>query len=214
LIGPSGGGKSTFLRTVGGLLAASSGRVCWRGAEIDMRDHGALLAHRRRFGFLFQGFQLFEHLDVLGNVARPLEVVHQMGRGEARERAIQELERFGVGGLGSRMPHQLSGGQQQRVALARALAPGPEALLLDEPTSALDPEITAEVLELLKGLAEGGQSILLSTHELGFARAVADGIVVVEGGEIVEWGEPERVFGRPEAAVTRRFLEKLGRFSC
>lgn len=212
LIGPSGGGKSTFLRLCGGLDQATAGTLRINGAAVG-EDPASLLAWRRRNGFLFQQFNLFPHLTALRNITLPLEKVHRQSPAAAEETARRCLERFGLQAHADKLPAQMSGGQQQRAGLARAIAPGPEILLLDEPTSALDPEMTAEVLELIQELAAAGQHIILSTHEMGFARAVADQVALIAGGKILESGPPAAVFGDPQEAFTQRFLAKVMRFA-
>lgn len=212
LIGPSGGGKSTFLRLCGGLDEATSGSLEINGISLG-HDPARLLAWRRRNGILFQQFNLFPHLTALENITLPLEKVHGLSRGAAGEKAAACLERFGLTDHGGKLPAQLSGGQQQRVGLARAIASEPEILLLDEPTSALDPEMTAEVLELIQELAAGGQHILLSTHEMGFARAVADHVALIAAGQVLETAPPAELFGNPREELTQRFLAKVMRFA-
>jgi polar amino acid transport system ATP-binding protein len=211
LIGPSGGGKSTLLRVLGGLETADSGRVAVNDHRLTA-DPAALQAYRRRNGFLFQQFNLFPHLTALRNIALPLEKVHGHEPAVARSMAEQALGRFGLLDHAEKLPAQLSGGQQQRVGIARAVARQPEVLFLDEPTSALDPEMTAEVLELIQELAEAGQDIILSTHEMGFARAVADQVAFVAAGRIEESAPPARLFAAPESAVCQRFLSKVMRY--
>ncbi|MCP4849235.1 MAG: amino acid ABC transporter ATP-binding protein, partial [Verrucomicrobiaceae bacterium] len=188
LIGPSGGGKSTLLRVLGGLEVPDEGVVSVSGTEMDFSSEDSLLAHRRSNGFLFQSFNLFPHKRAIDNIVLPLEKVHGLSPGEANQRAIDALERFGLVEHSSKFPAQLSGGQQQRVAIARAIAHGPGLLFLDEPTSALDPEMTAEVLDLIVELKDGGQDIVLSTHEMGFARQVADEVAFLAEGRIAEIG--------------------------
>ncbi len=212
LIGPSGGGKSTFLRLCGGLDEATSGSLEINGTPLG-HDPATLQAWRRRNGFLFQQFNLFPHLTALRNITLPLEKVHGRSPAAAQKTARQCLDRFGLLAHADKLPAQLSGGQQQRAGLARAIAPGPEILLLDEPTSALDPEMTAEVLELIQELAAAGQHIILSTHEMGFARAVADQVALIAAGKILESGPPSSVFGAPREEFTQRFLAKVMRFS-
>lgn len=175
-------------------------------------DAAGLQAYRRKNGFLFQQFNLFPHLTARRNIELPLEKVHGVPLAEARGMAEQALGRFGLLDHADKLPAQLSGGQQQRVGIARAVARQPELLFLDEPTSALDPEMTAEVLELIQELAEAGQDIILSTHEMGFARAVADQVAFVAAGKIEEIAPPVRLFGAPESAVCRRFLSKVMRY--
>jgi polar amino acid transport system ATP-binding protein len=212
LIGPSGGGKSTFLRLCGGLDQATSGSLRINDTPLG-QDPATLQAWRRRTGFLFQQFNLFPHLTALRNITLPLEKVHGQSPAAALETARRCLDRFGLLAHADKLPAQLSGGQQQRAGLARAIAPGPEILLLDEPTSALDPEMTAEVLELIQELAAAGQHIILSTHERGFARAVADQVALIAAGKILESGPPAAVFGAPREELTQRFLAKVMRFA-
>ena len=212
LIGPSGGGKSTFLRLCGGLDEATSGSLSINDTPLG-HDSATLQAWRKRNGFLFQQFNLFPHLTALRNITLPLEKVHGLSPAAATDTARRCLDRFGLLDHAGKLPAQLSGGQQQRAGLARAIAPGPEILLLDEPTSALDPEMTAEVLELIQELAAAGQHIILSTHEMGFAKAVADHVALIAAGKILESGPPSAVFGSPKEALTQRFLAKVMRFA-
>ncbi len=211
LIGPSGGGKSTLLRVLGGLETADAGTVSINGHQL-LSDPAALQAYRRKNGFLFQQFNLFPHLTALRNIALPLEKVHGHSPAEALAMAEQALSRFSLLDHALKLPAQLSGGQQQRVGIARAVARQPEVLFLDEPTSALDPEMTAEVLELIQELAEAGQDIILSTHEMGFARAVADQVAFVAAGKIEEVSPPASLFGAPESALCQRFLSRVMRY--
>jgi polar amino acid transport system ATP-binding protein len=211
LIGPSGGGKSTLLRAIGGLEVPTSGSLTVNGEEPFGNDGG--LRWRRRNGFLFQQFNLFPHLTAHRNVTLPLEKVHGHAPDKAKALADECLERFGLAAHAHKLPAQLSGGQQQRVGLARAIAHRPEILILDEPTSALDPEMTAEVLELIGELAAGGQRIILSTHEMGFARAVADQVALIAAGKVAEHGPASEVLGNPRMELTQRFLSKVMRFA-
>jgi polar amino acid transport system ATP-binding protein len=211
LIGPSGGGKSTLLRVLGGLETPDSGTVVVNGAPLA-RDAVRLQDYRRKNGFLFQQFNLFPHLTALRNITLPLEKVHLHPPQEAMAMAERSLSRFGLMAHAHKLPAQLSGGQQQRVGIARAVARQPELLFLDEPTSALDPEMTAEVLELIQELAEAGQDIVLSTHEMGFAKAVADQVAFVAEGKIEEAAIPAKLFGNAESAVCRRFLSRVMRY--
>ncbi len=208
LVGPSGGGKSTLLRVLGGLERPDAGRVLIREQALPETEAG-LLAYRRRNGFLFQQFNLFPHLSALRNLTLPLEEVHGMGPALARETAEAALGRFGLLAHAHKRPAQLSGGQQQRVGIARAVAAKPEVLFLDEPTSALDPEMTAEVLELIQELAEDGQRIVLSTHEMGFARAVADRVAFLSAGRVRESAAPAEWFAGPDTEEGRRFLSRV-----
>lgn len=211
LIGPSGGGKSTLLRVLGGLEIPDSGSVAINN-EILLPDRIKLQTYRRRNGFLFQQFNLFPHLTALRNITLPLEKVHNHSPVRAIAIAEQALDRFGLMDHAYKLPAQLSGGQQQRVGIARAVAHQPQILFLDEPTSALDPEMTAEVLELIQELAEAGQDITLSTHEMGFARVVADRVAFVAEGEIKELATPADLFGSPKTPVCQRFLSRVMRY--
>jgi polar amino acid transport system ATP-binding protein len=211
LIGPSGGGKSTFLRLLGGLETPSSGHISLLGEALPESAEG-LLTHRRRNGFLFQQFNLFPHLTALRNLTLPLEKVHGLSADAALSTAHAALDRFGLLDHAKKLPAQLSGGQQQRVGIARAIAAGPRILFLDEPTSALDPEMTAEVLELIQELAAEGQNIILSTHEMGFASAVADHVAFLAAGHIEESGPPSQVFGNPSSSLCQRFLSRVMRY--
>jgi len=207
-IGPSGGGKSTLLRLLGGLETPSSGSVKFDGNELGIHE-AALRKFRRENGFLFQSFNLFPHLTALQNVMLPLVRVHGFTRMKASEKSASTLRRFGLSDHTEKRPAQLSGGQQQRVALARAMAHGPGLLLLDEPTSALDPEMKAEVLDVVAELCQAGQKIILTTHEMGFARKSGDQIVFLSAGEIIATSEGDEFFGKSESAEVRGFLEKV-----
>ncbi len=211
LIGPSGGGKSTLLRVLGGLETPDEGNVKVNGSPLAT-DPSALQDYRRKNGFLFQQFNLFPHLTALRNITLPLEKVHLHTPAEATAMAETSLARFGLIEHAYKLPAQLSGGQQQRVGIARAVARQPEVLFLDEPTSALDPEMTAEVLELIQELAEAGQDIILSTHEMGFARAVADQVAFVAAGKIEEIAAPAKLFGNAESPLCQRFLSRVMRY--
>lgn len=208
LVGPSGGGKSTLLRLLGGLERPDSGTIRIDGAALP-QDEDGLRAWRRCHGFLFQSFNLFPHLSALENIVLPLVEVHGWRIDEAHARAREVVERFGMAEHLAKRPAELSGGQQQRIALARALAHGPRLLLLDEPTSALDPEMKAEVLDLVAELCRAGQRIVLSTHEMGFARSSADAVVFLGGGRIVESGPAAEVFDRPGSETARVFFGKV-----
>jgi polar amino acid transport system ATP-binding protein len=208
LIGPSGGGKSTLLRLVAGLEYPTAGTVVLNGREINYTDQ-ALLAHRRSIGTVFQAYNLFPHLTALRNITLPLEKVHGRSAAEARELAEATLHRFRLRDHADKRPAELSGGQRQRVAIARAIAIKPQVVLLDEPTSALDPEMTAEVLELIEELKNEGRDLLLVTHEMGFARHVADVVALLAEGRIAEIGPPEQLFAAPESDATRAFLRRV-----
>ncbi len=212
LVGPSGGGKSTLLRVLGGLETPDEGTVIIREKPLP-RSEADLLAYRGRNGFLFQQFNLFPHLTALRNLTLPLEEVHGMKPAQAKETAEAELDRFGLLDHAHKRPAELSGGQQQRVGIARAVAAKPEILFLDEPTSALDPEMTAEVLELIQELAEGGQRIILSTHEMGFARAVGDTVAFLAAGKVVESAPPAEWFEKPKSEQAQRFLSRVLRYA-
>jgi polar amino acid transport system ATP-binding protein len=208
-IGPSGGGKSTLLRIIAGLIAPDSGEAVLDGTRIDFRNETTLRAHRRALGVVFQSYNLFPHLTALENLLLPLIRVHAVAPAEAHERALATLDRFGLAGHAHQRPAQLSGGQNQRVAIARALAVQPRLLLLDEPTSALDPEMTAEVLEVIEELKEEGRAFILVTHEMGFARRVAEHTAFLAEGRIVEHASPEQLFENPCSVEARAFLARV-----
>jgi polar amino acid transport system ATP-binding protein len=208
LIGASGSGKSTLLRCIDLLDEIDDGDVLIDGEVVtdpSVQPHGV----RKRLGMVFQAFNLFPHLTVLENVTLSPRRAHGVAKGEAEERARELLARFGLAGREDSYPDRLSGGQQQRVAIVRALAPSPRALLLDEVTSALDPELVGEVLEAVRELKAEGITMLITTHEMGFAREVADEVCFLHEGLIVERGAPERIFTEPEHPETRRFLRRL-----
>lgn len=210
LIGPSGGGKSTLLRILGALESPTAGVARVDDQRNDPSSTEAVLREaRRRHGYLFQSFNLFPHLSALQNVTLPLEKVHGRSTADAEARGRECLDRFNLADHAEKRPAELSGGQQQRVGIARAIAHEPQLLILDEPTSALDPEMTAEVLEVIRDLREAGQEIILSTHEMGFARAVADQVLFLADGKIVEHGSGEAIFGAPETKEAQRFLSKV-----
>jgi len=211
LLGPSGSGKSTLLRVLGSLLLPESGELSMDGKALSS-DEAAALQQRRENGFVFQGFNLFPHLTALENVALPLRIVHGQSDDQAHQRAVEVLERFGMGPHREKRPAEMSGGQQQRVALARAIAAKPKLLLLDEPTSALDPMMTQEVLDLIRELAEAGQQIVLSTHEISFAKKVADWVVFLDHGKVVESSQAKDFFEHPESELAQQFLEALTRY--
>ncbi|XVQ13582.1 amino acid ABC transporter ATP-binding protein [Spirillospora sp. CA-255316] len=208
VIGPSGSGKSTLLRCVNMLEEPTSGTVRVAGVEITDPDVD-IDAVRRRIGMVFQSFNLFPHLTALGNVTIAQRKVLRRDRGAADRTAREMLERVGLGDKFGSYPAQLSGGQQQRVAIARALAMGPEVMLFDEPTSALDPELVGDVLGVMRELAEEGMTMLVVTHEMSFAREVADRVVFMDGGIVVEEGPPERVIADPRHGRTRTFLSRV-----
>jgi polar amino acid transport system ATP-binding protein len=211
LLGASGSGKSTLLRVLGSLLAPDGGVVRIADRALDWSEEAALV-QRRTNGFVFQSFNLFPHLTALENVALPLRIVHGVADAAAQLRAVETLEQFGLSAHVQKRPAELSGGQQQRVALARAIAPKPKLLLLDEPTSALDPMMTQDVLDLIRGLAEGGQRIVLSTHEIAFARMVADWVLFLEHGKVLESAPAKDFFATPQHRSAKEFLEALTRY--
>ncbi|MBP2357848.1 polar amino acid transport system ATP-binding protein [Streptomyces clavifer] len=208
VIGPSGSGKSTLLRCVNLLEEPTSGTVTVAGTEVTDPDVD-IDKVRRRIGMVFQSFNLFPHLTVLENLTLPQRRVLGRDRAEAAGIARERLARVGLTDKESAYPAQLSGGQQQRVAIARALAMDPELMLFDEPTSALDPELVGDVLAVMRSLADEGMTMLVVTHEMSFAREVADRVVFMDGGVIVEEGAPEQVIGAPRHARTRSFLARL-----
>ncbi len=208
LIGASGSGKSTLLRCIDLLETVDDGVITLAGQDItDPRVDADRV--RGRIGVVFQAFNLFPHRTVLDNVTLAPRTVHGTPRAEAEARAMSLLGRIGLAGRAREYPDRLSGGQQQRVAIVRALAYDPELLLLDEITSALDPELVGEVLELVRELADGGATILMATHEMGFARRVADQVCFLDGGRLLESGPPEQVLADPVEARTRQFLARV-----
>ncbi|WP_433859143.1 amino acid ABC transporter ATP-binding protein [Streptomyces kronopolitis] len=208
VIGPSGSGKSTLLRCVNLLEEPSAGRVTVAGTEVTDPDVD-IDRVRRRIGMVFQAFNLFPHLSALQNLTIAQRRVLGRDRAEAERIARANLERVGLGDKEAAYPAQLSGGQQQRVAIARALSMEPELMLFDEPTSALDPELVGDVLAVMRGLAQDGMTMLVVTHEMSFAREVADRVVFMDGGVIVEEGTPEQVVGAPQHERTRTFLARV-----
>jgi polar amino acid transport system ATP-binding protein len=206
--GPSGSGKSTLIRTVNRLEEIQKGRIVFDGQDIHAK--GLDLNHfRARVGFVFQSFNLFPHLSVAGNIMLAPVNVLVTNRADARTRALELLERVGLAAKADAYPGQLSGGQQQRVAIARALAMSPPAMLFDEPTSALDPEMVGEVLQVMKGLARDGMTMICVTHEMGFAREVADRVWFMDQGRLIETGTPEDFFIRPQSERAQKFLSDL-----
>jgi len=208
LIGASGSGKSTLLRCVNLLEPLDSGRIFLGEEEITRRGVDAN-AVRRRIGIVFQAFNLFPHMSVLRNVTLGPRDALKLPREEAESRALELLGRFGLADRGDDYPDRLSGGQQQRVAIVRALAMRPQLMLLDEVTSALDPELVAEVLEVIRELAEGGMTMLIATHEMSFARDIANRVCFLDAGLILEQGPPGEIFQRPREPRTRQFLERI-----
>jgi polar amino acid transport system ATP-binding protein len=218
LLGPSGSGKSTFLRCVNRLEKADEGSISVDGELVGYRRHQGrrhelrekeVAAARRDIGMVFQRFNLFPHLTAAENIIEAPVRVKGVPKDEARQRAAKLLDRVGLAAKADSLPAQLSGGQQQRVAIARALAMDPKLMLFDEPTSALDPELVGEVLDVMRGLAEDGMTMIVVTHEIGFAREVADTTVFLDGGVIVESGPPAQVLTAPRQERTRAFLAKV-----
>ncbi len=206
VVGPSGSGKSTLLRCVNRLTEVDDGDIYLESESVHGMDVDIL---RRRVGMVFQGFNLFAHRTARGNVTLGLRKVRGMSKEEARSLADENLARVGLADQADSYPAELSGGQKQRVGIARALAMEPELLLFDEPTSALDPELIGEVLEVMVDLADEGMTMLVVTHEMSFARSVADTITFLDGGEIAERGPPEQLFEAPETERTSEFLGEL-----
>ncbi|MDO9515148.1 MAG: amino acid ABC transporter ATP-binding protein [Syntrophales bacterium] len=209
LIGPSGGGKSTFLQCINFLIKPNRGRIWLDGREILRAKGKELYDYRQKVGMIFQDFNLFDHLTALHNVQIGLVRVKGLSRTEAKERAVLELDRVGLKSYMNQYPAELSGGQKQRVSIARALAMDPEIMLLDEPTSALDPELISEVLDVIRALRSNGMTMIMSTHHIGFASELADELIFLEDGSIVETGPPEKILYRAECARTREFCSKI-----
>ena len=203
VIGPSGGGKSTFLRCLNRLETPDSGEIKLDGTLITDSN---IIQIREKMGMVFQNFNLFKNMTVLENItSAPIHVKH-MSKADAEKKAIELLNLVGLAGKANDRPDSLSGGQQQRVAIARALAMDPEIMLFDEPTSALDPEMVGEVLDVMRKLANEGMTMIVVTHEMGFAREVSDKVIFIDGGVIVEQGTPEEIFGSPKEERTKAFL--------
>jgi polar amino acid transport system ATP-binding protein len=218
LIGPSGSGKSTFLRCINHLEKINAGRLYVDGELVGYRQKGDKLyelkdsevaLQRRDIGMVFQRFNLFPHMTAVENVMEAPVQVKGASRAQARERARELLERVGLADKAGSYPAQLSGGQQQRVAIARALAMEPKLMLFDEPTSALDPELVGDVLDVMRDLAESGMTMVVVTHEMGFAREVGDSLVFMDGGVVVESGDPREVLTNPQHERTQAFLSKV-----
>ncbi len=208
VIGPSGSGKSTFLRCLNLLEVPTGGAVLFEGVDITDKKADINL-HRQKMGMVFQHFNLFPHMTILKNMTlAPMKLLRK-SQAEAEEKAKALLERVGLGDRANAYPSQLSGGQKQRIAIVRALCMDPEVMLFDEPTSALDPEMVGEVLEVMKELAREGMTMVVVTHEMGFAREMADRVIFMADGKIVEEGTPEKIFSAPEQARTREFLAKV-----
>nr|WP_245255931.1 amino acid ABC transporter ATP-binding protein [Paenibacillus lactis] len=208
VIGPSGSGKSTFLRCLNLLEMPTSGEISFEGELITAKNHN-INATREKMGMVFQQFNLFPHKTVLQNITLAPMQVKGVSAKEAEATADELLKSVGLLDKKKAYPAQLSGGQKQRIAIARALAMQPHVMLFDEPTSALDPEMVGEVLEVMKKLAEGGMTMVIVTHEMGFAREVGDRILFMDGGKIIEEGTPEELFGQPSHPRTKEFLSKV-----
>src|SRR5829696_4223434 len=218
VVGPSGSGKSTFLRCINHLEKISAGRLWVDGTLVGYRERGGKLhelkdkevsAQRRDIGMVFQRFNLFPHMTALENVTEAPMRVKGVHKNEARARGEELLQRVGLGDRVHHYPNQLSGGQQQRVAIARALAMQPKLMLFDEPTSALDPELVGEVLGVMRELATDGMTMIVVTHEMSFAREVADRVVFMDAGVVVEQGDPRQVISNPQHPRTRSFLQRM-----
>ncbi|CCA58234.1 MULTISPECIES: amino acid ABC transporter ATP-binding protein [Streptomyces] len=218
LVGPSGSGKSTFLRCINHLERVDGGRLSVDGQLVGYREKNGKLyelkdsevaVQRRDIGMVFQRFNLFPHMTALANVMEAPIQVKGESKAVARERAVRLLDRVGLSDKTSNYPSQLSGGQQQRVAIARALAMEPKLMLFDEPTSALDPELVGDVLDVMRDLADSGMTMIVVTHEMGFAREVGDSLVFMDGGVVVESGNPRDVLGNPQHDRTKAFLSKV-----
>lgn len=218
IVGPSGGGKSTFLRCINHLEKISSGRLSVDGELVGYEERGGRLhemadkkiaEQRKDIGMVFQRFNLFPHMTALANVMEAPVLVRKKKKADAKKRAMELLERVGMANRADMYPNQLSGGQQQRAAIARALAMDPKLLLFDEPTSALDPELVGEVLDVMKGLAQEGRTMLVVTHEMGFAREVGDQLVFIADGIVAEAGPPREVLSNPKNPRTKDFFSKV-----
>ncbi|MBP7690875.1 MAG: amino acid ABC transporter ATP-binding protein [Anaerolineales bacterium] len=208
IIGPSGSGKSTVLRCINHLEVPTGGEIWVDGIKLthNRKDINAI---RAEVGMVFQQFNLFPHLTALENITLAQKIIRKRGEAEARQMALQQLERVGIPEKAQVYPSQLSGGQQQRVAIARALAMNPKIMLFDEPTSALDPEMIKEVLDVMQDLARSGMTMVVVTHEMGFARNAADEIVFMDHGKVVERGTPAQFYDNPREARTRQFLSQI-----
>lgn len=208
IIGPSGSGKSTFLRCLNLLEEPTGGQIIFDGTDItDPKTN--INIHRQKMGMVFQQFNLFPHMTVLNNMTMAPMKLLGLSKAEAEERALKLLERVGLADRANSYPSQLSGGQKQRVAIVRALCMQPEVMLFDEPTSALDPEMVGEVLEVMKSLAQEGMTMAVVTHEMGFAREVADRVFFIDEGIIMEENTPEELFGNPQSPRLKDFLSKV-----
>ena len=208
IIGPSGGGKSTFIRCLNLLEQPTAGKIYFEGEDITVKGFD-VNKHRQKVGMLFQQFNLFNNLTVLENITISLTKVKKQSEEESKEKALKLLKRVGLEDKANAYPSQLSGGQKQRIAIVRALAMEPDVLLFDEPTSALDPEMVGEVLQVISDLARDGITMVVVTHEMGFARKVGTRVLFMDGGQIAEQGTPEEIFEHPQNARTKEFLSKV-----
>lgn len=208
VIGPSGGGKSTFLRSLNLLETPTSGSIVFDGVDITGKKVDLPL-HRQKMGMVFQHFHLFPHLTIQKNITLAPVKLKRMTQAEADQKAAELLEKVGLSDKANQYPNQLSGGQKQRIAIARALAMNPDVMLFDEPTSALDPEMVGEVLSLMRELADDGMTMVVVTHEMGFAKEVASRVMFMDGGKIVEENEPQEFFSNPKNPRLREFLSKV-----
>ncbi len=208
IIGPSGGGKSTFIRCLNLLEQPTAGKIYFEGEDITAKGFD-VNRHRQKVGMVFQQFNLFNNLTVLENITISLTKVKKQSEEESKEKALKLLKRVGLEDKANAYPSQLSGGQKQRIAIVRALAMEPDVLLFDEPTSALDPEMVGEVLQVISNLARDGITMVVVTHEMGFARKVGTRVLFMDGGQIAEQGTPEEIFEHPQNARTKEFLSKV-----
>ena len=208
IIGPSGGGKSTFIRCLNLLEQPTAGKIYFEGEDITAKGFD-VNRHRQKVGMVFQQFNLFNNLTVLENITISLTKVEKQLEEESKEKALKLLKRVGLEDKANAYPSQLSGGQKQRIAIVRALAMEPDVLLFDEPTSALDPEMVGEVLQVISDLARDGITMVVVTHEMGFARKVGTRVLFMDGGQIAEQGTPEEIFEHPQNARTKEFLSKV-----
>lgn len=209
LIGPSGGGKSTLLQCMNYLIHPDRGEIELDGQRVDPGNARELCQFRQQVGMIFQDFNLFDHLTALENVGIALRKVRGMSRRHARDRAVAELARVGLSDKGHLYPAELSGGQKQRVSIARALAMDPKVMLLDEPTSALDPELVSEVLTVIRGLAQNGMTMVMATHQMGFTRALADEVLFMQEGRIIEQGSPRELLAEASGTRTLDFCSQI-----
>ena len=208
IIGPSGGGKSTFLRCLNLLETPDEGEIIFEGVQINAKGVD-IDKHRQKMGMVFQQFNVFPHLSVLENITMAPMLVRKISKEAAEKQAMELLGRVGLKDKAQEYPTRLSGGQKQRLAIVRALAMEPDVMLFDEPTSALDPEMVGEVLDVIKSLVENGMTTVIVTHEMGFAREVADKVLFMDGGVIAEAGPPSQIFGNPQNERTKEFLSKV-----